>query len=150
MSRRIAGAPRVVQRASESSCSAIGIRERVFAVAVAVAVTVAVAIVVTVACVLVSLSIAYSYERISPFFPTFTDVCNYHPELSKRVRARVWWKEVSGKLPTWGIGENRAVKVRECADRSMTPLFRSHSTDRLLHRYSCVVNKICPHFPLNL
>lgn len=98
-----------------------------------------------VACVLVSRSRSrYPYEKIIPFFSSFTGVCNRHSELPKRVRARVWWKEVSGKLPTWGIGESRAAKVRECADRSTTPLFRSRSTDRLLYRYSCVVNKICP------
>lgn len=91
MSRRIAAAPRVVQRASESSCSPIGIRKRVFAVAGAVTI-----VVVTIVCVV--LSSRYPYEEVSPLFHRSPGVYNYRSKLTKRVRARVWWKEVSGKL----------------------------------------------------
>lgn len=97
--------------------------------------------------------VALSLRGSLPALPSFTGVCHCRPELSKRVRVRACGgKKFRGSCRRGKIGESRAAKVRECADRSTTRLFQSRSKGRLLqqHRYSCVVNEICPYCPLKL
>lgn len=107
----------MVQRALESSCSPIGIRERVVAVAVAIAVTVAVAVAIVV--VIVVCSVFSRSRRVTLtrklVFPLFTGSYNSSSGVvSKRVGARVWWKRSFGEVVdvgNWGKSSEKSARV---------------------------------------
>lgn len=126
MSRRIAGAPRVVQRALESSCSPIGIRERVVAVAVAIAVAVAVVVAIVVVIVVCSVSRRVTLTR-KLVFPLFTGLCNSSSGVLETCRrARVVEKKFRGSCRR---GELGIVERQKCASVRIgrRPLLRSRS-----------------------
>lgn len=99
--------------------------------------------VVTVVCVALSRSRRrYPYEGVCPLFRR-SPACAIVVRSSRNVFARACGgKKFRGSCRRGKIGESRAAKVRECADRSTTRLqFRSRSMGRLLqqrHRYVVV------------
>lgn len=106
VSRRIAGAPRVVQRVLRLGFANVSSPSLPLSLSSSL-----------LSCApYCRVLVALSLRGYQPASPLSTGVYNCRPELSKRcVRARVWWKEVSEKLSTWGIGESprsKSARVR--------------------------------------